>query len=146
VTGLRPGDRQRWGELWAAYLAFYHVALPAATTEATWSRVLAGDGEICGLGVRAGGPDGTLAGIVHYLFHKNTWTPGDVCYLEDLFVDPALRGRGCGRQLIEAVAAAARERGCSRLYWLTQASNATARRLYDRVGETTGFVRYDYRF
>ena len=43
-----------------------------------------------------------------------------------------------------AMAAAARERGCSRLYWTTQETNATARRLYDRVAQFRGFIRYEY--
>jgi GNAT superfamily N-acetyltransferase len=144
ITALRPADRERWSELWAAYLRFYEVALPQSTTDATWARIVAGSGEMFGLGIRLGGPEAPLAGIVHYIFHQNTWTPDEVCYLEDLFVDPEARGFGCGRQLIETVAAAARERGCFRLYWLTQESNATARRLYDRVAVSTGFIRYDY--
>ena len=30
-------------------------------------------------------------------------------------------------------------------YWLTQAGNATARRLYDRVAVQTDFIKYDRR-
>ena len=144
ITRLRRADRERWGELWTGYLTFYGVSLPPATTETTWARILTEGGEILGLGARLGGPDGPLAGFVHYLYHRNTWTPGEVCYLEDLYVDPAARGLGRGRRLIEAVAAAAQEHGCFRLYWLTQESNTTARRLYDRVAISTGFIRYDY--
>ena len=55
-----------------------------------------------------------------------------------------LRRSGCGRRLIEAVAAAARERGCSRLYWTTKADNAIGRSLYDRIARFNGFIRYDY--
>jgi hypothetical protein len=45
--------------------------------------------------------------------------------------------------LIEAVYAAADAQGCPRVYWLTQEFNAAGRRLYDRVGELTPFIRYD---
>ena len=69
--------------------------------------------------------------------------PG-VCYLQDLFVDPAARRGGVGRGLIEAVAAAARYRGCNRLYWTTKEDNATARSLYNRIARFNGFIRYDY--
>jgi GNAT superfamily N-acetyltransferase len=67
-----------------------------------------------------------------------------VCYLQDLFVDASVRGRGAGRALIERVAAAARERDCLRLYWTTKEDNAAARLLYDRLARFNGFIRYDF--
>jgi GNAT superfamily N-acetyltransferase len=82
-------------------------------------------------------------GIAHYLFHTNVWTQR-VCYLQDLFVDPLARGRGVARALIEAVAEVARDRDATRLYWLTQHHNTTARSLYDKVARNNGFIRYDY--
>ena len=59
-------------------------------------------------------------------------------------VDPALRGTGAGRKLIEAVAGAAKAYGAGRVYWLTQDSNAVARQLYDRLAANRGFIRYDF--
>jgi GNAT superfamily N-acetyltransferase len=47
-----------------------------------------------------------------------------------------------GRSLIEAVRDAARAAGAARLYWHTQAANATARRLYDQLTEPPEFVVY----
>ncbi len=85
-----------------------------------------------------------MIGLVHFLFHEHGWTPGPACYLQDLFVDPAARGTGAGRALIEAVATVAREKDASRLYWLTQAGNATARQLYDRLARNSGFIVYQY--
>jgi GNAT superfamily N-acetyltransferase len=85
--------------------------------------------------------DGRLLGITHFLIHANTSAP-DVCYLQDLFTHEDARGKGVGGALIAAVAAWARARGCCRVYWMTHESNATARRLYDKVGENRGFIRY----
>ena len=62
-----------------------------------------------------------------------------VCYLQDLFTDSAHRGQGAGRALIEAVGARAREAGSTRMYWLTQEGNATARALYDKVAKHSRF-------
>jgi ribosomal protein S18 acetylase RimI-like enzyme len=64
------------------------------------------------------------------------------CYLEDLFVAEAARGRGLGRTLIEAVYEKAQAANASRVYWLTQASNAEARMLYDKVADNLGFIQY----
>ena len=140
ITELRPEDRSRWSELWRAYLAFYERVLPDEQYEDTWARLLHGTA-IHGLAARR---DGEIVGITHYLFHAHCWIPSGACYLQDLFVDPAARGGGVGRALIEGVADRARAQACGRMYWRTQAGNATARRLYDAIATDTGFVVYDY--
>ncbi|HEX8005177.1 MAG TPA: GNAT family N-acetyltransferase, partial [Trebonia sp.] len=62
--------------------------------------------------------------------------------LQDLFTAPQARGQGVARALIAAVEEWARRRGCARLYWHTHETNRTARRLYDQVAETRGFIQY----
>ena len=86
--------------------------------------------------------DGKLTGIVQYLFHRSSWTEGNYCYLQDLFVAESARGLGLGRALIEAVYDKAKAAGASRVHWLTQTSNAQARILYDQVAENTGSMQY----
>jgi GNAT superfamily N-acetyltransferase len=144
ITPFRPEDRTRWAELWRGYLDFYETALPDEIYEDTWRRLTAPDAAIFGYGVRLDSDAAPLVGITHYFFHGSCWTPKPICYLQDLFVDASVRGKGCGRALIERVAQVARERDCFRLYWTTQESNATARLLYDRLAKFTGFIRYDY--
>ena len=83
-----------------------------------------------------------LVGVAHIIFHRSTTLLDDTCYLQDLFTAPAMRGKGVGRQLIEAVYARARDAGANRVYWQTHETNATAMRLYDQVAERSGFVVY----
>jgi len=116
ITAFRPADRERWAELWRGYLDFYETSLPASIYEHTWQRLMT-PGPIFGFGARLGGESAPLVGITHYLFHEHAWSPKPVCYLQDLFVDAKLRGSGCGRALIEAVARVARERDCLRLFF-----------------------------
>jgi GNAT superfamily N-acetyltransferase len=141
IAPLRLSERAPWGELWSEYQKFYGVALPAAVTESTWQRIH--DGAVHGLGARD--PAGKLLGIVHFLFHADTWSTVPACYLQDLYVDPTSRGTGCGRKLIEAVAEAARAAGANSPYWLTHQTNAVARQLYDRLGQNQGFIHYVYK-
>jgi GNAT superfamily N-acetyltransferase len=141
ITELRASDRERWTELWRLYLEFYETALPAEIYAHTWAQILDPAAPICGFGARA---EERLIGITHYLFHDHAWSPKQVCYLQDLYVDSDIRGGGVGKALIEAVAQIARDRDCLRLYWTTKEDNARARRLYDYIAKFNGFIRYDY--
>jgi GNAT superfamily N-acetyltransferase len=83
-----------------------------------------------------------VIGMANYIIHENTWTLTPVCYLEDLFVDPARRAHGVGRQLIDWLLAETKEQGWSRLYWNTKENNYRARGLYDKYTPHSGFLRY----
>jgi len=82
-------------------------------------------------------------GLTHYLYHRSCWSEVDNCYLQDLFADPDVRGKGVGRALIVAVQEAAGRLGVTNVYWMTHETNATARKLYDSVARRTGFIEYD---
>lgn len=140
VRPLVETDRAGWEPLWQGYLDFYGTTLAPSITEATWRRLIEGTADIYGL-VALDGDDNAI-GITHYLFHPVTWSDAPRCYLEDLYVAGTARGTGAGRALIEAVYAAADARGADQVYWLTQAGNTGARRLYDRIGRLTDFVKY----
>ncbi|MBO0766601.1 MAG: GNAT family N-acetyltransferase [Hyphomicrobiaceae bacterium] len=141
VRRVEPGDREDWERLFRGYNAFYHASVADAVIELTWQRLLAG-GEGEPVGLLAVDDQDLPVGLAHIVFHRSTWSATWHCYLEDLFVDAALRGKGIGRVLIAAVYSEADARGCTRTYWTTDATNATARALYDRVATKTPFVQY----
>ena len=143
VRPAAPEDHAQWRPLWDGYNAFYGragaTALPEAVTAATWARFFDPYEPMHALVAEDGG---RLVGLVHYLFHRSTTMIAPTCYLQDLFADPAVRGRGVGRALIVAVYAAARAAGLDRVYWQTHETNAVARRLYDQVAEQSVFIVY----
>lgn len=139
VRPLRSADRLRWDELWNGYLEFYRQSLPSEITQNTWRCLLDPALEPHGLVALDGE---RIIGIVHYLFHPSTWSLHGYCYLEDLFVDPAARGLGAGRALIEAVYRAADERGAGRVYWNTENDNVRAQALYNQLATLSPFVQY----
>lgn len=141
IRALAAPDRAAWEVLWAGYLDFYEADIATEVTERTWSRLIEPGIDPNGFCAVTG--EGRIVGIVHYLYHVSTWTLGPTCYLQDLFVDPEIRGSGAGRALIEAVYRAADERGAAQVYWLTQHFNETARRLYERIGVATPFIKYN---
>ena len=143
IRPIERNDLAAWRPLWDGYNAFYgrvgQTALPEEITSATWERFFTPSEPVR---ARVAQHQDQIVGLAHFLFHRSTTRLHDVCYLQDLFTVEHLRGRGIGRQLILAVYEAARQAGCSRVYWQTHASNAKGRALYDKVGEHKGFIVY----
>jgi GNAT superfamily N-acetyltransferase len=139
VRPLAAGDHDAWLPLWQGYQRFYETSIAPEVTQRTWERLLDPAEPMHALGAER---DGELVGIVHYLFHRSTWTAGDYCYLQDLFVAEPARGSGAARLLIETVSAAAETAAAARVYWLTHETNARGRALYDKVATRTGFIHY----
>ena len=132
-------DHAQWLPLWHGYNTFYKNTMVDEVTAATWGRFFDSYEPVHCLVAEL---DGKLVGLVHYIFHRNTWMIGPVTYLEDLFTVPEARGKGVGRRLIEAVYEEARLAGSPRVYWMTHESNAQARVLYDQVATNSGFIQY----
>ena len=141
VRPLTAADEPEWRRLWTGYLTFYESSVSEEVYRTSFARMMSGDDhEFHGLIAEL---DGKPVGLVHYLFHRHGWRVENVCYLQDLYADPEVRGHGVGRALIEAVYAAADAAGAPMVYWLTQTFNTTARQLYDRIGVLTPFVKYN---
>lgn len=140
IRPIEPADKPAWVPMWRAYLEFYETTLPEAVYDETFARLCSADhpDQNGMLALVEGRP----VGLVHYIFHPHNWKPEGVCYLQDLFTDPNVRGTGVGRALIEAVYAEADARGVPSVYWLTQDFNHTARQLYDRIANLTPFIVY----
>ncbi len=140
VRPLVTSDLEQWRRLWTAYLEFYETRLPETVYATTWARLFAaGEFE----------PRGWLAlherkpvGLVHAIMHRTCWAEANNCYLQDLYADPEARGMGVGRALIEEVYRHADRAGANNVYWNTHETNATARKLYDRIAKRSGFIQY----
>ena len=145
VRAIQPADRAAWEPLWAGYNAYYErardTALSPAITQALWERFFDPAEPVFGLVAEHGGE---VVGLVHYLFHRSTSRIEPVCYLQDLFTSPELRGRGVGRALIEGVYARAGDAGAKRVYWQTRETNTAGRLLYDKLARHVGFIVYSH--
>ncbi|SXC97483.1 N-acetyltransferase GCN5 [Klebsiella quasipneumoniae] len=138
IREVRPHDKAEWLQLWEGYTRFYGSPQPEEVTECTWQRMLEVNSPVLG---RVAVVDDTVVGFAICILHEGTWVTTPICYLEDLFVDPAFRGQGIARTLIKSLQTEGAEKGWSRLYWHTRRDNP-ARHLYDEFTPADDYVRY----
>jgi GNAT superfamily N-acetyltransferase len=140
IRPLEAGDRGDWTRLWTAYLAFYRTERSAAIFDLTFARYTdPARGDMLAWIARQAGRG---VGLVHVILHSHGWQDAPATYLQDLYADPDMRGKGVGRALIQTVYDDADRAGRPNVYWMTQTGNATARRLYDRISVATDFMKY----
>jgi GNAT superfamily N-acetyltransferase len=142
IEPIAPGQMDELLPLIAAYQRFYEVEkIDDERNRAFFSRFIAPseDGMLL-----AAWRDGKLSGYACLYWHFTSLVPAETVLMNDLYVDPAARGQGVGRALIEASAGIARERGAHHLEWATAPDNETAQRLYDSTGaERTTWIEYE---
>lgn len=78
--------------------------------------------------------DGQPAGFAVFFHNFSTFLGKPGIYLEDLFVEPPLRGKGIGKALLARLAATAMQRGCGRLEWAVLDWNAPSIEFYKKLG------------
>ncbi len=79
---------------------------------------------------------GRVVAFALFFTNFSTFLARPGLYLEDLFVEPAERGRGIGQGLLEHLAKLAASRGCGRFEWSVLDWNEGAIRFYQRMGAT----------
>lgn len=80
--------------------------------------------------------DGRVVGYALFFQNFSTFLSRRGLYLEDLYVQPALRGSGIGTALLRRVAAIAVERRCGRFEWSVLDWNQPAIDFYTKMGAT----------
>ena len=78
--------------------------------------------------------DGAVVGFALWFLNFSTWLGRHGLYLEDLYVQPAYRGRGLGKALLETLVGIARERGYGRVEWWVLDWNSPAQAFYRSMG------------
>jgi ribosomal protein S18 acetylase RimI-like enzyme len=122
-------DADAIGRLLYAFNQEFDEPTPEPPTLAERMRQLLDGGDTLVL-LAGDGPDG----LAVLRFRASIWSAGLECYLAELYVVPARRGQGLGRQLMEAVLRAARDRGADYMDIGVDEPDVAARRLYESLG------------
>jgi ribosomal protein S18 acetylase RimI-like enzyme len=131
--------RADWDRLYAGYAAFYEVEQTAEMRDRVWGWIAEGK-IVCLMALDEQGRPVGIAHIREFLRPLRATIAG---YLDDLFVDPGLRGAGIVDELFAAAKALGKERGWSVVRWITAENNYRARAVYDRVATRTNWITYD---
>lgn len=134
IRSLQQSDFPAWLPLWDGNNL---TQRNEAVTTQTWGRLIDPESTVCGLGAVKGD---TLIGLVHYVLHPTTGAIEPVCYMQDVYVDPAYRGQGIARKLVKAVALQGKKEGWARMYWLAESTNEAAQGLYKDIGVKLDFT------
>lgn len=141
IRPVQKKDEDAWRNLWEQYNDFYERKIPEEVTKTTFARFLDSDVRIYSAVAVEPGSDRVI-GFANWYPHPSTSSVEEVVYLHDLFVDPSVRNKGTGRQLIEHVYEHARSIPAQSVYWHTQQFNHRAQLLYVKVADKTPFVQY----
>lgn len=128
VRMASAADAEAIGRLLHAFNTEYDDVTPGPAALAQRVRsLMAGDMRVLLAGA---GPDG----LAVLRFRPSIWSSALECYLAELYVVPALRGRGIGRALMEAAIDLARREGADHMDLGTSEDDVAAMALYERMG------------
>ncbi len=141
VRSVRPEERPRWRELFQGYADFYQIAQTEEMAEVVWSWIHDPASPVAALLV-VDNQDRPV-GLAHYRPFPRPASGTVGCWLDDLFVDPAVRGGGAADALLEELRRLAQVNGWSVVRWITADDNHRARGKYDQYATRTMWITYD---
>ena len=132
IRPARPGDVGEILRLIRALAEYEKLADEVVATEDALRRTLFGDAPAAEVLLAEEG--GRPVGLALFFQNYSTFLGRPGIYLEDLFVEPASRGRGIGKALLQAVARIAVRRECGRFEWAVLDWNRPAIEFYQALG------------
>ncbi|EGD24247.1 GNAT family N-acetyltransferase [Prescottella equi] len=140
IRFLLPADEARWRVLFRAYREFYELPESEEVVSRAWGWFMDPRHECKALVAEV---DGEILGFAHHRRFSSPYTGTTGLFLDDLFTDPAARGRGVGRALIGRLTEMAAAEGHALVQWVTAEDNHQAQALYDTLAKRTNWVTYE---
>lgn len=140
IRFLLPADEARWRVLFRAYREFYELPESEEVVSRAWGWFMDPRHECKALVAEV---DGEILGFAHHRRFSSPYTGTTGLFLDDLFTDPAARGRGVGRALIGRLTEMASAEGHALVQWVTAEDNHQAQALYDTLAKRTNWATYE---
>ena len=140
IRELKPSDKEEWRKLFKGYGDFYKAPINDAILTTVWDWLFDKKHVVNGLCYEI---EGKIVGIAHYRTMPRPLKGKYIGFLDDLFVDPDFRGQKIGQKLIEALKNMAKSNNWQVIRWITHSNNKTAKKLYDKIANNTGFDLYE---
>ena len=140
IRELKSSDKQEWKKLFKGYGDFYKTQINDEILTTVWNWLFDKNHVVNGLCYEI---EGKIVGIAHYRTMPRPLKGKYIGFLDDLFVDPNFRGQKIGQKLIEALKNMAKSNNWQVIRWITHSNNKTAKKLYDKIANNTGFDLYE---
>jgi GNAT superfamily N-acetyltransferase len=141
VRSIGAEDERRWRELYAGYAAFYKIEQTEAMATRVWEWLL--DPRHPVEGIVAVDASDEVQGLAHFRDFARPSSASVGGYLDDLFVEPSMRGGGAADALLGKLRQIGGERGWTVIRWITADDNYRARGKYDQFATRTPWITYD---
>jgi len=140
VRKAKQSDYEGWSGLYDGYARFYKVGMNDQIKQQLWNWIH--DPEYVVECLLAVSDDDTPCGLAHVRAMPSPLRGAEIGFLDDMFIDPEMRGSGVSKKLFEALRQHGKDKGWPIIRWITADDNYRARGLYDQVAMKTMWNTY----
>ena len=140
IRKLELKDKENWSKLYNGYADFYKVPMNKGTLDTLWGWIQDVTHDVNGICFEL---EGNIVGIAHYRTMPRPIKGQYIGFLDDLFVEPEFRGKKIAQKLINHLKSLSKANNWDGIRWITHSSNKTAKVLYDKIANNTGFELYE---
>ena len=140
IRNLSPGDFEVWSNLYKDYAKFYKVPMNKEILDKLWGWIQDKGHVVNGICFKF---EEKIVGIAHYRTMPRPIKGQYIGFLDDLFVDSGFRGLKIAQKLISHLKSISKANNWDGIRWITHSSNDNAKKLYDKIGNNTGFELYE---
>ena len=140
IREIQLKDKDQWKKLYRGYADFYKAEINDKILQTVWGWLNDNKHELQGIAYEV---DNKIVALAHFRRMPRPLKGQDICFLDDLFVDPQHRGQKIGEKLINRIREISKSRGWSLVRWITRDDNLRAKSLYNRISEKTNWDVYE---
>ena len=140
IRFLEQKDKEKWAKLYNSYADFYKVPMNTGILDTLWNWIHDKNHVVKGICFEL---DNKIVGIAHYRTMPRPIKGQYIGFLDDLFVEPEMRGQKVAQKLINHLKSLSKVNNWDGIRWITHSSNENAKKLYDKIANNTGFELYE---